>query len=450
MNSLVEGREAPRGSVLLSPLRTIFVRVSGSDPLIRNAFYLILNTGINSVLGLAYWVVVARMYDAAAVGISSALVSAMVALSGVAQLNLAVALPHLLPSAGRRAVGIVKLSYAANALLALALATGFVVFAPHIADSFRVFDPMLGVAFVLGVVGWGIFALQDGVLTATRRTEWIAIENSVFGVAKLAAAAAMAVLGFRYGIFLSWVLPVLMIVVPVNALLFGRVLPRYVDTFFTRSTRRLRDTETLQTLGLDYVTSLLRLGQYLFLPLFVIAQLGREANAYLAAALAVALAVEAVGTHMATSLTVEASHKQEELKQLLVRAGQRLAWILGLGVAAVVLLAPVMLRAFGQAYADEATAAMRLLTIAAVPRAIFELYAAICRVERRMHGVVAGQFVASSMTVILAIVLLGRDPSITAIGFAWLVAHTLAAAFVLLLLFVAHRRTAASPLSPPT
>ena len=436
-------RTRPRANSLLSPARALVERTLGSDPLLRNASYLILNTGISSALGLVYWIAVARMFDADIVGVGSGLVSAMIALSGVAQLNLAVALPHLIPAGRRHAHDIVKLSYAANCLLSVLLATAFVLIAPRITESFRVFDLWMGAAFVLSVTTWGIFALQDGVLTATRRTRWIAIENAVYGAAKLGAAVVFAVIGLRQAVFLSWVLPVLLIVVPVTVLLLHRVMPQYAMAASSSPSQPLRSRETLRALGLDYVASLMRMAHFLFIPVFVIARLGEEANAYLAAALAVAFAVDAAGTHLATSLTVEAAHQEERLHDLVVRTARRLGWLLGLGVLIVVLLAPVVLRVFGQDYADNATGALRLLALAAVPRALIAMYAAVCRVERRMLGVVVAQLVATAMTVVLAVVLVERTPSITAVGAAWLAAHVAAAGLVvvMVLMRVPHVRT---------
>ena len=54
----------------------------GGSPLFRNAYALMLNTGISGVLGLGFWLVAARYYTEAAVGQGSAAIAAMKLLAG--------------------------------------------------------------------------------------------------------------------------------------------------------------------------------------------------------------------------------------------------------------------------------------------------------------------------------------------------------------------------------
>ena len=44
------------------------------DSLLRNGYALMANTGVTAVLGLAYWVLAARLYPAGAIGTGSAVV----------------------------------------------------------------------------------------------------------------------------------------------------------------------------------------------------------------------------------------------------------------------------------------------------------------------------------------------------------------------------------------
>ena len=56
-------------------LRTV-VRTRLALPLYRNGYALIASSLLTSVTGLAYWVIAAHAYSAAAVGVSAALISA--------------------------------------------------------------------------------------------------------------------------------------------------------------------------------------------------------------------------------------------------------------------------------------------------------------------------------------------------------------------------------------
>ena len=77
----------------LAPLRT---------PLYRDALALLLNSGVTSVIGVAYWTLAARLTSPEVVGLNAALISAMMALGSLSHLGLEGALGGFLPRAGGR------------------------------------------------------------------------------------------------------------------------------------------------------------------------------------------------------------------------------------------------------------------------------------------------------------------------------------------------------------
>src|SRR5205814_7849187 len=69
-------------------------------PLFRNGYALLFSGAATSGLGLLYWAVAARLYPLATVGLNSALLSAMLLLSCMAQLSLNNVLVRFIPAAG--------------------------------------------------------------------------------------------------------------------------------------------------------------------------------------------------------------------------------------------------------------------------------------------------------------------------------------------------------------
>jgi hypothetical protein len=69
------------------PIRSRLAR-DASDPLLRSAYSLMLNVVLTSALGFAFWVAATRMFSSSTVGRDSALLSAMLTLSTICQLNL--------------------------------------------------------------------------------------------------------------------------------------------------------------------------------------------------------------------------------------------------------------------------------------------------------------------------------------------------------------------------
>ena len=68
--------------------------------------------------------------------------------------------------------------------------------------------------FALAVAGWGVFTLQDSVLTALRGVFWVPVENALFGMIKIALLVALAGALPSLGIFISWNLAVIAALIP--------------------------------------------------------------------------------------------------------------------------------------------------------------------------------------------------------------------------------------------
>src|SRR5215218_3005420 len=87
------------------------VRTHLSDPLYRTGYFLIIGTGITSVLGVVFWALAARSYSAHDVGINAAAISAMTLVSGACSLGLSAVLVRYLPIAGSSTHRLVSRAY---------------------------------------------------------------------------------------------------------------------------------------------------------------------------------------------------------------------------------------------------------------------------------------------------------------------------------------------------
>ena len=69
-------------------------------PVHRDGLALVSSSALSSLVGLLYWVIAARLFPPAEVGVGSALVSTLMLLGSVGHLNLGVALLRFVPVAG--------------------------------------------------------------------------------------------------------------------------------------------------------------------------------------------------------------------------------------------------------------------------------------------------------------------------------------------------------------
>ena len=420
-------------------------------PLHRDGYALVLNSTFTAATGLLYWILAANVYTAHAVGVNSVLISSMMFLAGLASLNLPNVVVRFLPEAGRRTGKVVAWSYAATGIVAAAAAAIFLLgvqaWAPRL--SFLGDDPLAEAWFVLATVGWCLFTIQDGVLTALGRAVWVPLENAFFALAKLGLLAAAASLLPLYGIFVSWTAAMLIAVVGVNGLIFVRLIGR----------RRSSEAPAGAPLGAgfaryfvaDYVGSLAWLASINLLPVIITAAAGATTNGYFALAWAVAFPLYAISANVGTSLVLHGAARGAELAALVRKAGLQVACVLVPAVVALILLAPVALTLFGGEYADHGTTLLRLLVLGSLPNAVLALAVSAARVQRRMGRAVAALGAQCALSLGLVTPMLHAF-GVTGAGVAWLASQCIVAAVLLGAAGVAGartRRTATTPQAAP-
>jgi LysM repeat protein/O-antigen/teichoic acid export membrane protein len=399
-------------------------------PLFRNGYALMLSAATTSGLGMAYWMLATRSYSAEVVGLNSALISAMLLVSGVAQLSLVSVITRFLPRAGRVAGRLVGSAYALTlgvaALASLLFVLGVRLWSPALA--FLSASPLFALWFVAATMAWCIFTLQDSVLAGMQQTIWVPIENTIFAIAKIALLFAWP--AACYGIFASWTIPGAAVLLPVTYLIFCRLLPRHAQAGVTLA-EPLRPRRIVSFAASNYIGSLLSLAVTTLLPLLVLNQLGPQANAYFAQPWLIASSLQLIAGNMAVSLTVEAATDREQLAGYTRRALLHSARLLVPLVALVLIGAPYLLRLFGRAYADEGAGLLRLLALGALPNLVNMLYLSVARVRHRVVTIVAVQMALCMLTLGLSYPLL-HVYGIMGIGIAWLSSQTLVAAGIVL------------------
>jgi O-antigen/teichoic acid export membrane protein len=397
-------------------------------PLLRNAYALILSAGLTSVLGLLYWMLAARRFPPEVVGLNSALISAMLLVAGVAQLGLVSVMTRYLPQAGPSSRRLVLAGYgftlAAAAIGGLVFASGAARWAPVLA--FLGEEPGFTLWFVAAVMAWCIFTVQDSVLAGMRQTLWVPVENTAFALGKivLLLAASSAV----YGIFASWTICVLAVLLPVNLLIFRRLpaagAPQTGDDLPPAG-------QIARFAAANYCGALLSLVTTALLPLLVAQRLGPSATAFFAQPWLIASSLQLAAGNMAVSLTVEAAADREQLPSYLRRALIHTGRLLLPAVALVALGAPLILGIFGADYAAEGAWLLRLLALGALPNMVVMFALSAARVRERPGTVLRIQAALAALTLAFSLALMERF-GITGVGAAWLAAQSIVAAGVVI------------------
>src|SRR5262249_49994037 len=141
-----------------------------------------------SALGVAYWLVAAHLMTRADLGRGSSLLSVLLTVSALAQLNYVRTLPGLLPRAQAGATRFLAKAYIHVIVVSIVLGLAFSSIAPHVGKGFAYLlaIPAFVLLFSISVPIYSVFSLEDAVLATVRRAEIIPFENAAYGIAKLA------------------------------------------------------------------------------------------------------------------------------------------------------------------------------------------------------------------------------------------------------------------------
>jgi O-antigen/teichoic acid export membrane protein len=384
---------------------------------LRSAYSLVINTAATGALGVLFWIVAARVFPPETVGRDSALIVTMITISTICQVNLPNLFVRFLPEQGDPS-RVILWGFVANSGLALVLGMGAMAIVPRVSDELTLlsFGSWVGWLWTASLALWGIFALQDAALTALRHAPWVAGKNAVFGVLKLLCLPLFLVLGAETGIFLAWVVPMILMLLPINALIFRRAVRAHVPAPDDGTRAPLGSPAVRRFLILDYGASTFIQGLYTVLPLLVLGILGSTANAYFWIPFSLITAVDMMSLSIATSMTVEGAFAKDRLAALARVAVRRFALIVAGAGAALALAAPLVLMPFGPEYVENGTAVLRVLSIGVVCHGVIELYIGLARVRRQGWALLAVAASRCALALTLCSVLGSRHGTI---GIAW-------------------------------
>ena len=361
------------------------IRRELADPLLRNGYALILNIGVTSITGVLYWILAARVYDARDVGASSAAISILSLLSSIAILNFGGALARYAPRAGAGTKRLVLIAYGSSTVAGALVTVVYVLLSKlHVGVPVILGSSLIpAIALGLSVLAWNIFTLEDGVLTGLRAAVWTPLENGGYGLVKIALLIGFAPLSKKFGIFASWVVPAAIIALPINLLIFRRLIPRHAAETAARA-QPVGRRELGRFVAGDYVGSLFSKALLNILPVIVLVRLGARPNAFFFVAFTITTTLDLIAIMLGNVLTVECAHDPDRLHTLTRSVVRRLAAILIPSVLLIVVAARPILSIYGANYARHAATALQVLAAATLLRTSTTLHNSLARVHRRV------------------------------------------------------------------
>ncbi|MFI6323494.1 lipopolysaccharide biosynthesis protein [Nonomuraea sp. NPDC050556] len=400
------------------------------NPLFRNGYALMANTAITAVLGMGYWLLATHLYSPEEFGRGQAVITAMRLFASLTALGLVGALARFIPIAGRRTPELILRGYGVAGATGCVAALGFLLTLPLWGKTYSVlggFGP--GLFFLASVLVWSVFTLQDVALTGLRRATWVPINNLVFGLVKMGLLVALAGALPSGGIFVSWIVPTAIALIPVNFLIFGIVVPRHMkETASEASPPRLR--EVGRFLAGDFPGTLSMLAIVYLVPVLVAAQVGAATFGRFSMAHTLGCMIELLAMNMAVSLTVEGAFDKSQLAANCRNALRRAYMIIAPIIVVTILAAPLILTIFGSAFAAEGTTLLRLMALAVLPRVLIEVYLSALRAQSQARKLAVVQ---GGLALLVLVSMLSLFPvfNVNAVGVGLLISEILVALLIL-------------------
>ncbi|GGO71842.1 lipopolysaccharide biosynthesis protein [Nocardioides deserti] len=370
-----------------------------ADRMLTNSALLFTTSALMAAFGATFWVLAARLYPAETVGVAGAIVTASDTLALFAQLGLNIALVRTMPRSRHQAADF-TVSVVVVGSAAAVFALGYLLVLPHTAP--RVHDalagPWVGALFVGLVAATAVNMLTDSVFLAIDRVRsYLWLNGLVLGLTKctlpvlLAGAGVLGLYGSAGGAAL--------LCGAASAVVIYRHLPRPSTLRPSPELRRARGFA-----GAGYATVVLALTPQLVLPLLVVNELGAATTAYFFVSLQVVALQNAVVVAVGNSMYAEGERHPHRRTQAVRRGGVTMAVVCTTSAAAVWLVAPLLLRAFGQEYAAEGTATLRVLSLSVIGLGASYWAAMRLRLVDHAGAMIAAQVIGTSVVLTLSVV----------------------------------------------
>jgi O-antigen/teichoic acid export membrane protein len=440
------GRHAHRTDFVVR--RSIFLMAATGrharprDSLVRNSFFLMAATIVTSVLGYAFWALAAHLYPSAVIGEAGAGVSAMAFASLLGAVGGSSAIIAELPGKRRpyEWSATVTTALVFTSLTSAAAAIGTVIVLSRTGNSaFLYRDAWWIAAFVVGVVATTASQLLENIWVAERQAGWFLGASSVFAVTKLAFVAIPVLVVFGATGILSIWSAVLAVTVAGCLLVLARMYgyrPRLSG--FRQQIWSMRQTLTGNyaiTVG-DQITLYL-------IPVVVAFQVSPSAAGWFYASWKIGGFYAVFASAIGSTTFAEGSHTPERALPVAISGMKLILPLIALGAAVTIFGGRLVLSIFGSGYAAHGYTLLVLLSLAAFPDAVVNIYRSVLRVRRRYKTATAICWAISIVRIVLTSLGVARF-GIVGAGWAWLITQTGGAIWCILDLAV-HRNPATPP-----
>jgi O-antigen/teichoic acid export membrane protein len=388
-------------------------------------------------LGFIFWVLAAHLYSPAEIGISGALISAVGLVSSLSLMGLNNSLIRYLPAA-TRPQDLYRSSLTTSIIASGIIGVVAVILLPSLASKigFISRSPWLTILFVLVTILFTVNTLLDSIFTALRSAKYVLIRNILLSAVKLALPLLVVSFG-AIGLFEAFGAGILV------ALGFG--VAKLANAFKLNFSPAIVSDQLRPILSLsfaNYVVSNLGSLPAFVLPILIVNFLGTASAGYYYVAYLIAGMLFVIPSGVASAMLAEGSQSDTNRSKNNLNGLKLMYAILVPSIAAVCIFGPLILAFFGQTYAVQGTALLRVLALSSLFSAFN--YAGAVTLNLRHHVVRLVLIHVFEATAVLVSVWLLIGRGLTGVGLGWLLGQMLMSVAYLFLLGIDSKSVAKS------
>jgi O-antigen/teichoic acid export membrane protein len=335
----------------------------------------------NSGLGFVFWLLAARGYAPAVVGLGSAIVSAMLLLAKLTSLGIGTSLAGALaerrvPPAGLLVPGLLVTG---GLSLAVGLASG--PLAALLSPELGVLGaPLATAVFAIGLALTAVGSVLDQALVGLRRPARLLWRNLAFAAGKLVLLAGAVAVGAESGLVIA--------AVWAGGEILSLALLALLDRPWAHLPRKI-EWQAVREMHADAVAhhalNVSRFAPSLAMPLVVTTMFSAEMNGPFYLAYFIANGAQLVAASTTFSLYAAALRSPEHFTHQI-----RLTLLLSIGtvlpaIAFLIVFGTPLLAIFGATYAAQASQILPVLAVLALPLIVKDHWIALARIHRRVR-----------------------------------------------------------------
>lgn len=369
-----------------------------SIPLFKNAYNLIIGTGITSIFGFIFWFLATKIYSAEAIGVGSALISAIGMLAIFGELGLGIAIIRFLSDNAEKSRILINtcitICTGFSLILSIIFLLGLKIWSPNL--TFVLSDPIYFGLFIIFTLICTIQPLILNIFLTRKETRYIIFINTISSLLKIFFIVLLSfLLNNTFGIYLAYGFSMIISLIVAIYVWIPRVQKQYYPSLTL-------DFNIIHEIGAyalnNYIARVFLQVTPLVIPIILITILGPVDTAYFFIGWSIASLLQIIPSSIFNSLLAESRSSTSNISNNVRKSLQLMLLILIPALITILILGKTILLFFGRIYSENSYSILCIMAFSVLPWGINYLYISIERMKKDTKKIIyisVGSFILS-------------------------------------------------------